>query len=250
MQKIIPPSHCPSCDSPLVLQNDQLFCKNKLCPAQSLKKLEHFCKSIKAKGFGPAALTKLDFESILDLFTFSESHYKDTLGDTIGTKLFAEIRNAEKHTTLNRVIAGLSIPLVGETVADKLCGHITSFSDINLETCKKAGLGDKVTHNLLAFMESEEYFSLKKLLSHFPVQAKPSVKSNSLKVCITGKLLDFKNRSDAARYLESLGYTVVDSVTKATDILINEEDRPSAKLAKAQSLGLMIATIKDLEKDL
>ena len=175
MYKIIPPTQCPSCSSTLVLQNDQLFCKNKLCPAQSLKKLEHFCKSIKVKGFGPAALTKLDFESILDLFTFSESYYKDTLGDTIGTKLFAEIRNAEKYTTLNRVIAGLSIPLVGETAANKLCEHITSFSEISRETCSKAGLGEKVTYNLLSFLESEEYFNLKKLLSKFTQQAKPAV---------------------------------------------------------------------------
>ena len=36
---------------------------------------------------------------------------------------------------------------------------------------------------------------------------------NSITVCITGKLKDFKNRNDAAKYLESLGYTVTDSVT-------------------------------------
>lgn len=202
------------------------------------------------KGFGPAALAKLDFESILDLFTFSESTYKDLLGDTIGTKLFAEVRKCEKTITLDKVIPGLSIPLVGETVSAKLCEHIESMSDISKETCAKAGLGEKATNNLLAYVASEEYKMLSKLLARF-TKPKPSkeVQSNNLKVCITGKLVDYKNRSDAKVYLESLGFTVVDSVTKATNILINEEEKSSSKLEKARSLGIRVMTIKDLEKE-
>ena len=246
--KIQIPSKCPSCNSVLILANDQLFCRNKSCEAQSLKKIEHFCKSVKLKGFGPATLAKLNFESILDLFTFSLSYYKETLGDKIGQKLYDEVQKAKNHITLNQVIAGLGIPLVGATVASKLSKHITSIDDINEKVCKESGLGDKVTNNLLEYSRSEEYAALKDLLSKFkPTSSK---QSNSLTVCITGKLDDFKSRAQAAQYLETLGFTVVDNVTKTTDILINEEDRDSSKLKKAKSLGIMITTIKELEKDI
>ena len=249
--KITVPTKCPSCGSSLVLVKDQLFCRNRACEAQSAKKIEHFCKTLKMKGFGPVALSKLNFESILDLFNFSESYYKETLGDTIGVKLFAEVRKAEKQATLNKVLAGLSINLIGETASNKLCEHISNIEDINKSMCNIAGLGEKATNSLLDYLESEEYQSLKSLLLSFKMSGViKEVPSNGLKVCITGKLVDFKNRSDAAKHLESLGYIVVDSITKATNILINEEDRDSSKLTKAKSLGIRITTIKNLEKEM
>ncbi len=251
--KIIPPDKCPSCGSNLILVKDQLFCRNSLCPAQSIKKLEHFCKALKMKGFGPASLAKLDFSSIADLFNFSLSYYKEKLGNTIGDKLYNEVRNAEKTATLDKILAGLSIPLVGQTAASKLEPVIASIEDINLETCKAAELGEKVTSNLLEYIQSEEYLELKKLLSKFNKKSTSntnSVNSNGLKVCITGKLLDYKSRTEASRYLESLGFKVVDSVTKTTDILINEDDRESSKLSKAITLGIRVMTIKELEKEI
>ena len=249
--KISIPTECPSCGSKLVLVKDQLFCKNSKCEAQSVKKLEHFCKSLKMKGFGPVALEKLQLESIVDLYRFSEFTYKDKLGDTIGVKLFKEVRRSEKEATLASVIAGLSITLIGDTAANKLCTKINSIADINATVCKDVGLGEKATNNIVEFLNSEEYLDLEPILSKFKniPNTKPSI-SNGKTVCITGKLDNFKNRSEAAQYLQTLGFTVVDSVTKATDILINEEDRPSSKLTKALSLGIRVTTIKDLEKEI
>lgn len=244
--KIQAPTTCPSCASKLVLVNDQLFCRNSACEAQSVKRIEHFCKSVGLKGFGPKTLEKLAFDSVLDVFTFSESYYVDTLGDTVGKKLFLLVKKAKESIELKDALAGLSIPLFGETASAKLCSHISSVEDIGLKACKDAGLGEKVTNNLLDYVASEEYNTLYKLLKGFG-NKKVSKKSDGLRVCITGKLDDYKNRSEAASYLESLGYTVVDSVTKTTDILVNEEDKESAKLTKALALGIRIATIKELK---
>ena len=59
MRKIIPPTNCPSCDSELEFVNDQLFCKNDSCPSQWDKKVVNFASSLKIKGLGPAAVSKL-----------------------------------------------------------------------------------------------------------------------------------------------------------------------------------------------
>jgi DNA ligase (NAD+) len=58
LRQIVPPTNCPACNSDLELVNDQLFCRNSLCPAQSAKKLEHFARTIKIKGLGPSTIEK------------------------------------------------------------------------------------------------------------------------------------------------------------------------------------------------
>lgn len=239
------PTKCPSCDSDLVTVNDQLFCQSKDCPAQTLKRIQHYCKVMKIKGMGEKTLEKLDFEDIHDLYEFSVYYYVDRLGETIGRKLFKEVQDS-KIVPLNISLAAFSIPLIGETAAKKLSGICKVFDDISEVSCKKAGLGEKATANLMKWIKSLEYNGLPINFS-FEVQSNNSEDKN-VSVCITGKLLNFNNRNDAAKYLESLGFNVTDSVTKKTNILIDEEGKASSKRSKAETLNIPIITIEELIK--
>lgn len=236
------PTMCPSCGSKLVFVNDQLFCQSKDCPAQTLKRIQHYCKVMKIKGMGEKTLEKLDFEEIHDLYEFSVYYYVDMLGETMGRKLHKEVHDS-LNVPLNVSLAAFSIPLVGETASKKLGAVCKVFEDISEETCKKAGLGEKATANLINWIKSQEIVGLP-ISKTFETTSNTT--SNSLVVCITGKLNNFKNRTDAGKYLESLGFTVVDSVTKNTNILIDEEGRPSSKREKAEKLNITITTIEDL----
>lgn len=244
--KIEIPTNCPVCDSVLVKVNDQLFCRNKACEAQSLKKIEHFAKAMKIKGLGPSSIEKLAFDSIEDLFTFSEGYYTDALGATVGKKLFAEVHKA-KSNPLSLLLAGFGIPLFGEVAARKLANHVRHIDNINLETCKVAALGTKQTEKLLEFLETEEYSRIRALPLNFSEEASKS--ELGVSVCITGKLTNFSNRTQAATYLTTLGFTVTDSVTKQTKVLIDEEGRTSSKRTKANQLNIPILTIDDLLKE-
>jgi len=66
--------------------------------------------------------------------------------------------------------------------------------------------------------------------------------NNSKTVCITGKLSSYKNKAEAYQALEAAGYKAVESVTKTTDYLVDEEDKASTKRKKAESLGIPIIT--------
>jgi NAD-dependent DNA ligase len=240
------PEVCPSCGTTLKLVNDQLFCTNKQCPAQTLKKLEHFSKTLKIKGLGPKTIEKLNFEFVSDIFSFSESHYVDTLGEKVGRKLYAEVQSA-KSSDLATILEAFSIPLVGGTASKKISSVVSTIEDINEESCKQAGLGDKATANLVNWLKSKEYVNLP--FDFKSVDAvKPSNPSGTknITVCITGKLNDFPNRTEATKYLESLGFNCTSSVTKSTDILVDEEGRESSKSIKAQELGIPILTIKQV----
>lgn len=244
---ILIPDRCPSCEGKLELVNEQLFCYNKTCPAQTLKKIQHFCKVMGIKGMGEKTLEKLDFETYRDIYTFSESYFVDTLGETLGRKLFKEVRKSAE-VPLNTGLAAFGIPLIGETAAKKLGAVCKSLDDICEETCKLAGLGEKATNNLMDWLCSEDAQDLPINTNFEAVNDVASTSSNGVTVCITGKLNNYKNRSDAAKYLETLGYKVVDSVTKSTNILIDEEGKQSSKRSKAEQLNIPIMSIEELVK--
>ena len=68
-----------------------------------------------------------------------------------------------KQADLSTVIAAFSIPLVGNTAAKKIAAVVSSIDDITSETCISAGLGDKVTSNLLNWV-SLDYLEIKEFL--------------------------------------------------------------------------------------
>lgn len=243
------PTECPCCSYTLVKVNDQLFCRNVACPAQLNKKLEHFCKTLGIKGMGPKTIEKLALQELTEIFYMELQEVSEVLGEKVAIKLLNEIERA-KVAPLETVLASFSIPLIGGTAAKKLCTVVSKIDDINLENCKLAGLGDKATTNLLEWLETDylelkEFlpFSFKQSKEKFPVTAKGSI-------CITGKLKSVKKKAEAEELLKAAGFTIVESVTKTTNYLLDEENAGSSKREKAEKYGIIIITdLNDLLKE-
>lgn len=241
MQKITIPHQCPVCEYPLATVNMQLFCRNTACSAQLNKRLEHFAKTLAIKGLGPATLAKLNLADITEIFYLDRDDIVGMLGSKTADKLLDEIERA-KLADLATVITSFAIPLVGATASSKIASVVSSIQDINAEKCKEAGLGEKVTANLLAWLEVE-YQELKEFLPFdFKPRKQPTANPNAKRVCITGKLKTFKTKAEAECLLSAAGFINVDSVTKTTDYLVDEGDKTSTKRAKAVSYGITIIT--------
>lgn len=241
------PTTCPCCDYTLELVNDQLFCRNTACGAQLGKKVEHFCKTLGIKGMGARTIEKLELSDITELFYLDLGEVTEALGsERVATKLLDEIEKS-KQADLATVISSFSIPLVGQTASKKLCEVVANIDEVSYETCKQAGLGDKVTQNLLGWLETD-FIEMREFLP-FSFQSQKTANANSNKngqtICITGKLNSFKTKAEAYKTLEEAGYTVAETVTKATDYLVDEEDKGSSKRKKAESLGIKIITNLD-----
>ena len=248
MQKILIPTTCPCCEYPLETVNEQLFCKNTACGAQLGKKIEHFCKVLQIKGFGPRTIEKLNLADITEIFYLDRDDVVLALGEKVADKLLDEIERA-KSADLATVVASFSISLVGMTASTKIALVVNSLEEIDQESCKQAGLGDKVTQNLISWISSE-YQEMKEFLP-FSFKTKVKVSNvDSKRVCITGKLKSFKKKADAEQSLSAAGYTLVDSVTKTTDYLVDEEGKMSSKREKAVQYGITIITdLNDLLKE-
>ena len=248
------PTECPCCNYPLELVNDQLFCRNTACSAQLNKKVEHFCKTLGIKGMGSRTVEKLGLSDITELFYLDAEQVVESLGsEKVALKLLDEIERS-KSADLATVIVSFSIPLVGSTASKKLCEVVTSVDEISYDTCKQAGLGDKVTQNLVAWLETDFQEMREFLPFSFKSQKNSNTNSIQKTICITGKLSSYKTKAEAYKSLEEAGYTPVESVTKATDYLVDEEDKGSTKRKKAESLGITIITnlnnfLKEIKND-
>jgi len=244
--KIKIPTNCPCCDYTLELVNDQLFCRNQACSAQLGKKLEHFCKTLGIKGMGAKTLEKLQLSDITEIYYLELDQIIECLGsEKIAVKLLDEI-DKSRNSDLATILPAFSIPLVGNTAAQKIAKVVNSVEDINSELCRKAGLGEKVTNNLLSWLETDFQEMREFLPFSFTVNNKPVADTNSKIVCITGKLTSFKTKAEASKALETAGFKVTESVTKQTNYLVDEDNKGSSKRTKADELGITI--IKNLSQ--
>jgi len=242
LREIIIPTHCPACNTELDIVNDQLFCRNSNCIAQSSKKVEHFAKSLKIKGLGKMTVEKLDLQDYHDIYSFMEDELIELLGsEKLGAKLFAEIENS-KSADLTTLLPAFSIPLIGRSASNKLTTKVSNISEITYQKCIDSGLGPKAASNLTNWIDNifypNEYNELPFTFSCEKSEVDYTPKKGV--VCITGKLKSYPTKAAAQKVLQKYGYETKDNLTKDVTILLNESGIESAKTNKAQDMGITI----------
>lgn len=244
MLTIQAPTSCPSCSSTLEWINHILYCKSPSCGAQMNKKIEHFAKTLKIKGLGPVAISKLHIDSVGELYILELGDIIECLNsEALGSKLFAELQRS-KNAPLNVLLPSFSIPLIGKTATEKLAKVCKNIHDIDRHSCDKAGLGPKATESLMNWMVDEFPFMVEMPFS-FQFDT-PKVSVSTATVCISGKLNSFKTKAIATEALQRAGFSVKATLTKEVQYLVNESGIESAKTKKARDSGVQIITnLKD-----
>ena len=249
--KIVPPTTCPSCDSSLELVKDQLFCRNNCCPAQNSKKVQNFCKKLKIKGFGEKTVDQLAIVSITELLQYTAEYGKQCgLGDKTAQNLEDSVTKfLSAGCEMSELLGALSINLIGDSAGRKIQDALQNCTDvlsIDSRICEKAGLGEKATASLLNYIRDE----LDPMILEIKIKAKTKTLAQDIEskgdVCITGKLNNFKNRAEAAEYLETQGWTVKKSVTKTVKYLICEDGSNGSSVTKAIKNNIEVLTIEEL----
>ena len=119
--KIQIPVECPCCNSTLEFIGPQLYCRNLSCDAQVAKKIENMAKVLQIKGLGPKTIEKLQLNDITEVFYLDIDTVIKQLGsEKTASKLLDEIERS-KTADLATVLAAMSIHLIGNTLATKIC---------------------------------------------------------------------------------------------------------------------------------
>ena len=249
------PTGCPRCGTPLVRKEGEAVtrCPNTNCPSRTLEATFHFVSrgALNIDGLGyqtirqmldrgviqtPADIFKLTKEEVVDL---------DGFADKSAEKLLQNIKLA-KGTTLARLLIGLGIPHVGETVANVLArefGTIEAIEAADIDRLSAVdGIGPVMAEAIAAYFQDPLATALvHDLLEQGVKPAPPETPREGpltgTSFVITGTL------SEPRSYFESRiterGGELTDSVTKKTRYMV-VGDNPGSKLAKAQKLGIEI----------
>jgi DNA ligase (NAD+) len=218
---------------------------NSECTSKLSKQVEHFAKTLKIKGLGPATINKLGLCRVADIYALEQDDIEHSLtSEKLALSLKTEI-DKSCQVPLNYLLPAFGIPLIGKTATNKLSFICKNITDITKDTCTQAGLGPKATDNLLDWM-ALTYPTLEglPLTFQFEQQSVPEITVGY--VCISGKLNSYKTKAEATDALKVKGYEVKSTITKIVTILVNESGVESSKTKKARESGLTIITnLKD-----
>ena len=239
--EILPPEFCPSCDSTLVWRNDLLYCERVDCTAKTEKVVQHFARTLKIKGLGPKSIEKLGLTSIDDIYNLHRDYTVLKLGsELVADKLLLEIEKS-KQAHLQELLPAFSVPLLGRTASEKLCRVIKHIADADTETCKEAGLGPKVTENLIHWYNTQYINGYEFLPFKWENEVQNTQEEKGV-VVISGKLKTFPTKAVAKALLQKNGYIVKENLSKGTDFLVNESGIASSKTKKATEMGITVIT--------
>ena len=252
-------STCPECHTALVRKDGEAhhYCPNmEFCPPQITGRIEHFIsrKAMNIDGLGaetivqlfeaglilvPADLYDLTSEQILPLERLAEKSVENIL---IGLE-------ASKTQPFEKVLFGLGIRYVGETVAKKLAKHfknIQSIKTASLESLVKVDeIGERIAESVY------EYLNIESNLSQIQRMEEAGLCFEAVEVTLDSEILNGKkivvsgvftklSRNELKTLIEANGGKVVGSISAKTDLLVAGENMGPAKKTKADNLGIKI----------
>ena len=265
-QEIIPPTHCPICDTELLQEEGlvALKCPNPNCDAKTQRKIEYFVSrdAMSIDGLGSKIIEKFieigkisDVSDIYLLKNYREELMTlDKMGEKSVDNLIKSIEDS-KSRPYSKTLYALGIPFVGKFLANLLAdvsGNIENLAKMEVEELLSIDqVGDKVAQSVYNFFRDEESVELLSRLKSHGINYENKAKENTGNEVFSGKTflftgkLEHFGRSEIKDVVEKLGGTNLGSVSKKLDFLIVGEDAGS-KLEKAQALG----TVKIIsEKD-
>ena len=253
-------SHCPECGTALVRPEGEAahYCPNETgCPPQIKGRIEHFVtRKAMNVNIGPETIEDLYekglVRDIADLYTLR-------MEDLLSLERWAEksARNLlksldeSKSVPFERVLYGLGIRYVGETVAKRLASVFHSIGQLreaSFETLVGVDeIGERIAQSVLDYFKDErnvriverlESYGLKMAIDE-SVLANKSDKLKGLTIVISGTFARH-SRDEYKAMIEQHGGKNTGSISKKTNYLLAGENMGPAKLEKATALGIKI----------
>jgi len=271
-QPIHRPHECPACGTLILTEDVFVYCPNPACPAQVRERLEHFVSrsALEVDGIGSKLIDQL-----VDKMGLARPHELFGLDvatlaglERMGKKSAENVvkgLEAAKERGLARVLVGLAIRHVGETMAEDLAGYFHS-ADALLDFAARYAAGDPKAVEAVAPEKGTgaiEGLARKSADSIFGELASPAMREifDGLRAAgvkltaneekraevdgvagktfvITGTLPTLK-RKDVETRIKQAGGKTSGSVSKKTDFVVAGEEAGS-KLEKARELGVAV----------
>ncbi len=259
-------TNCPECQTLLVRKDGEVqhYCPNFYgCPPQVAGRIQHYIsrKAMDIDGIGSETITLLYqnhlIESYADLYDLKVAQILplDRMAKKSAENIINGIENSKK-VPFERVLFGLGIRYVGETVAKKLTKHYknidalahASFADLVLID----EIGERIASSIIQFFGNSENRIIIERLKAYGVQLEMhEVESNIISDKFVGKsfvvsgVFSNYSRDELKLEIEKNGGKNVGSISAKTDFVVAGENMGPAKLEKATRLNITILSEQD-----
>ncbi|TXF75031.1 NAD-dependent DNA ligase LigA [Chryseobacterium sp.] len=252
--------NCPECGTELVKVEDQAihFCPNELhCPPQVVGRMIHYVsrKALNIENLGSETIEQLYREKLVenpaDFYTLTKEQLLplERMAEKSARNIIDGIEKS-KEIPFEKVLYGIGIKHVGETVAKKLAKNFNSIDDLKNATVDELvqveDIGGKIAESIVAFFQNPENILMIERLKSYGVQLERGENTNELisdildskTFLFTGKLSLF-TREEAEEMVEKHGGKNISAVSKNLNYLVVGE-KAGSKLKKAQDIGTIV----------
>lgn len=252
--------HCPECRTALIRPEGEAahYCPNeRTCPPQVKGKIEHFVtRKAMNINMGPETVEDLYragyVRNVADLYTLRTVDLLrlERWAEKSAQNLMDSLE-ASKQVPFERVLYGLGIRYVGETVAKRLAyayGSMEHLEQASLESLIQTDeIGERIAQSVIDFFADERNRNMIDRLKEYGLQmalqedapATRSEKLNGLAFVISGTFTRH-SRDEYKAMIEQNGGKNTGSISGKTDYLLAGANMGPAKLAKAEKMGIKI----------
>jgi len=268
-QPVIYPSICPECNTPLVREEGEVafYCPNdEGCGPQIVGRIQHFIgrKAMNIDGLGDETIDhfyKQGFlQQISDLYTLNQKRDQLKTLERFGEKSIENMLagiEASKQMPFEKVLFGLGIRFVGETVAKKLVAHfrtIEALMHASLEELVAVDeIGERIAESVQRYFANSDHIHQLNLLQSYGLQFESIFKEVVLagtqlegKSFIISGVFENRSREELKDLIESYGGKILSSISAKLSYVVAGANMGPAKLEKAQKLGIPIISDEDL----
>ncbi len=252
-------THCPECNTPLQRKEGeaQHYCPNiDECPPQAIGKIEHFVgrKAMDIQSIGAEMAETLYSAGLVkdlpDLYTltFEQVLALDRVGEKTATNLIQGIEESKKQP-FERVLFGLGIRYVGETVAKKLAAGMGNIDNLMAASAEQLigidEIGERIAESVVQYFSDPKHIlgieSMKAAGLIFTAIQKESLGDTLAgKTMVISGVFAKHSRDEIKALIEAHGGKVGSGVTGKTDYLVAGDGIGPSKLEKAVQLGVQI----------
>lgn len=259
-QKVKFIASCPECGT-LLVRNEgeaQHYCPNfSGCPPQIKGAMEHFIsrRALDIEGMGPETIEQLYQAGLVkdsaDLYTLTHEDLieLDRMAEKSVINLLEGIEKS-KEKPFERVLFGLGIRHVGETIAKRLAKHFKNIDALMAATKEELvevdTMGDVIAMSLLEYFQDpnhqEEILKLKEAGVQLEMEDSGLEQFNTLegKAFVVSGVFQHHSRDEIKAAIEQHGGKNVGSISKKTSYVLAGEKMGPSKLKKAEDLGIPI----------
>jgi len=254
---------CPECNTPLKRNKGeaQHYCPNVYgCPPQIAGRIQHFIsrKAMDIEGLGEETVVLLYNNGLIkdyaDLYELKKEDVLplERMAEKSADNLIKGIE-ASKAIPFERVLYGLGIRFVGETVAKKLANHYKSIDALAvapmLEMMMVDEIGERIAQSVIDFFSNDINKQTIERLKAYGVQMVLEEKESTVvsdllkgKTIVVSGVFTQVSREELKQMIEDHGGKNGSSISSKTDYVVAGDKMGPSKLEKANQLGITILT--------